>query len=310
MPPKKTYELRISFPQSSQAMLIKEQVKSWLSSQGIDTFVEGSLDDLNIDHDYEQNDRDFYSELGGQESPLSLFSYHLEYLDDLNGKLLQYFKQQIVSQIESMETKVWMEGWKESFKPIKTERFYIYPPWEALKNFANQIPLVIDPGMAFGTGQHATTQVCIQEMERLYKSMGGWQDKRILDVGAGSGILSIAAAKLGCQRVDGCDIEIDAVSSARANSQANQVSPNFWQGSLPSQNPGNYNLVIANILFVVLSKIIAELAAELCSGGTLLLSGLLVEQRQPMLDLAQAQGLVLKSEFALDGWQCLTMEKK
>ena len=315
MPPLKTYELKITFLQASQAekqtdlSILKEQIKSWFTSHGVDTFVEGSLDNLDIDHDYEQNDRDFFSELGGEYTPLSIFSYNIEYLNDFKSKLTHVFTKGIQVEILSMETKVWMEGWKESFKPIHTQLFYIYPPWEAKPFTPSLIPIIIDPGMAFGTGQHATTQVCIQEMERLHKSMGTWENKRILDVGTGSGILAIAAAKLGCHEISGCDIEIDAISSAKENSRINEVSPSFWQGSLPSKNPGSYDLIIANILFVVLSKIIGELAAELRPKGTLLLSGLLVEQKAEMLELALNQGLKLLSERELDGWQCLTLEK-
>ena len=318
MAPKHTYELHISFPTSpSSSTPLKEQVKAWLYAQGEESFVEGSLEDLDIDHEFVDSERNFYQELGGEHSPISIYSYDIEHLQSLHAKLIQKFPAGVHCLQKSMETSVWLEGWKESFKPIRTERFYLYPPWEqAPEPGSSLIPLIIDPGMAFGTGQHATTQVCLKALENFTSFASSKPALRFLDVGTGSGVLAIAAKKMGFDTVHACDIDPNSVVASKANAKANKTEFSVWKGSVPSSQfkteepTGSYDLVVANILFVVLEKIIGDLASELGPQGKLILSGLLVEQKDKMLEKALQHGLTCVQEWEQSDWSCLYLEKK
>jgi ribosomal protein L11 methyltransferase len=129
----------------------------------------------------------------------------------------------------------WLEGWKESFKPIETARFYIYPPWDDKNIPKGKIPLVVEPGMAFGTGQHATTQIVLHRLEALAATGAPLKSWRLMDVGTGTGILALAAMKIGFKSVAGSDIDPDAVSSAENNAKLNHLTLPLWQGSSPTR---------------------------------------------------------------------------
>ena len=136
------------------------------------------------------------------------------------------------------------EGWKDSFKPFATKKFYVYPPWEQNKEELGKIPLEVEPGMAFGTGQHATTQLCLAQIENLFESK---TIETVLDVGTGTGILAIAAIKLGAKKLVGTDIDADAVIAAKENAVRNECSFEVFQDSVPADT-NSYDFVIANIL--------------------------------------------------------------
>jgi ribosomal protein L11 methyltransferase len=316
--PKTTWELRISFDAEGKSITrVKTQVMEWLSCHGVDEFVEGVMEGLDIDNEYTgPNERDFYTELGGELLPISVYKYNREFLDELKQKIEKEFTEGLEVQILSMETSEWLEGWKESFKPIETKMFYIYPPWETQNPTSDRTPLVIEPGMAFGTGQHATTQIVILRLEDLLAEGYDVRPWRCMDVGTGTGILALAASKMGFASVAGSDIDPDAVTSAENNAKLNNILLPVWQGGCPVKGVQSrlefeppFDVVIANILFVVLQKIISELAQITKSGGICILSGVLVEDAREMIDLAKAQGLSLLDQRELEGWSCLTFKK-
>ncbi len=289
----------------------------WLAAHGVDEFVEGVMDGLDIDHEYTgPSDRDFYAELGGELLPVSVYKYSRELLEDLKLKIERDFPQGVVVEILAMETSEWLEGWKESFKPIETSRFYIFPPWDSEKKIKNKIPIVIEPGMAFGTGQHATTQVVIHALETLISKNNDFRNWRCMDVGTGTGILALAALKMGFKTVAGSDIDPDAVTAAINNARLNHIELPVWQGSCPVNGVRGrpefeppFDLVIANILFVVLKKIIPDLARITKAGGLLILSGLLIEDSAEMKSLAEGHGLSFIGQSELEGWSCMTFLK-
>src|SRR5690606_19974632 len=130
-------------------------------------------------------------------------------------------------------------------------------------------PLLIDPGMAFGTGQHETTRLCLREVESL-KERGAFKpETKILDLGTGSGILAIGAAKLGAKNIWATDIDPDAVMVAKANAELNQVALNVAPGGIPKGSDRMFDIVIANILTVILVKLMPDLARSLKPGGIL-----------------------------------------
>lgn len=316
--PQHTFELRIVIdPKHTHARDLKRRVMEWLPAHGIDEFVEGVMDGLDIDNEYTgPSQRDFYAELGGDLLPVSVYKYSRELIDDIKGQLERDFGDSLNLQVHVMDTSEWLEGWKESFKPIETQQFYIYPPWDTAPRPQNKIAVVVEPGMAFGTGQHATTQVCLRRLEALAATGAPLKNWRLCDVGTGTGILAIAAHKLGFLSVVGSDIDPDAVTAAKNNAEMNQVNLALWQGSAPVQGVAGrpeftppFDVVVANILFVVLEKIIGDLAKIVKPGGILILSGVLVEDAQTMTRLATEQGMRLVDQGELEGWACLTLTK-
>ncbi len=316
--PQHTFELRISFSEKHpHAKSLKNQVMEWLPAHGIDEFVEGVMDGLDIDNEYTgPSQRDFYQELGGDLLPVSVYKYSRELLEDLLNQLTKKFGDSIQVKIHSMETKEWLEGWKESFKPIETDSFYIYPPWDESNRPKNKISIVVEPGMAFGTGQHATTQVCLRRLEKLAPRKVELSNWKFCDVGTGTGILALAAHRLGFRSVVGTDIDPDAITAAKQNAELNQIKLPLWQGSAPVNGVEGiasftppFDVVVANILFVVLSKIIGDLSKVTKVGGILILSGVLTEDGDEMIHLAKGCGMKLLDRSDLEGWACITLTK-
>lgn len=301
MHPESTFELSIDYKADGVLSTgqIKEQVKAWLFEVGETSFVEGVVDGLDVDFDYENAGVDYYKDLGGDGAPLSIYRYDKDYLDQLNQRLCLKFGSQIKTSLSELATEAWMEGWKESFRPFATEKFYVYPPWCEETVVEPLISMVIEPGMAFGTGQHATTQLCLQQIEGHEYTPAS----RSLDVGTGTGILSIAMKQLGCGHVDATDIDPDAIIACRENARANGQEFSIQQMSVPSQ--GTYDYVVANILFVVIRRIFDQLIKRVKPDGYLLISGVLKEEFKDMNQLASDCNLELIKCNDKDGWVSL-----
>ncbi len=206
----------------------------------------------------------------------------------------------------------WAEAWKHAYRPIAVgERLMIVPAW--LENPDPQrVPLLLDPGMAFGTGTHPTTQMCLAEVERLVQP-----GMTVLDVGCGSGILSIAALKLGAVRALGVDTDPQAVAVAQENAARNGVAEGFRAavGSVealrqPPLGPVQAPLVLANILAPILVRLLDEegLADLLTPDGALVLSGILETQAEDVLAAARRAGLALAHRRQMDDWVTLTVK--
>lgn len=313
--PQKTHELKISFDQNKENSIeIKKIVMAWLTDNGVDSFVEGVLDSLDLVPDYEDAEHDFYGEEGGNLAPLSIFEYDAGVLMDLTDKLTKEFKEDIKIEHFTQETSTWMEGWKDSFKPLTTDKFLVYPPWEKPSD-NTKIPIEIEPGMAFGTGQHATTMLCLRQIERVYATSGDASKLSFMDIGTGSGILSIGAKKLGFGTVHATDIEAAAVLATQENAKKNNVDISVWKGSVPVPTDGRdlfhrtYDVVVANILIIILERIIWEIAELLESGGRLILSGFIEEQEEHMRELADEAGLAIIERHTENDWICFELEK-
>ncbi len=296
MHPTETYQLSIEFVSQGTAVgQVKDDVKNWLLGMGEESFVEGYIDNLFLDLDYATSSPEQYEELGGDVTPLLIYKYDRQHLEDLQIALEKCFPQNLHCKLDSIQTQVWMEGWKESFKPIQTEKFYIYPPWLSENLPVDRLHLLIEPGMAFGTGQHATTVLCLEALEELPAA------RQLLDVGTGTGILAIAASKFGYKHVIATDIDPDSMIAARANALANNVDLELEQGTFPSQATSS-DVVVANIIYYVLKQIIGELSAQVSPGGYLILSGLLIDETREMSQLAEAHGLELVGEKSREDW--------
>lgn len=311
MHPEKTYELRISLTEplsEVQAQQLKEDLRAWLIGNGEETFVEGIVDGICVDPDVEHPERDFYGELGGEKSPLSIYRYDKEYLDALRFKIERAFGKRVLCEDFSSDTQEWQEGWKANFKPFSYSNFYIYPPWEPKVVPAGQVALLIEPGMAFGTGLHATTKLCLGRTATVTERTQDIAHKTVWDVGTGTAILAIAAAKLGWGKVFGSDIDPDAVIAAERNGIENDVQVTIKRGSLPDAGT-QHDFIYANILGVVLRTMIPQLAPFLKTGGSLVISGILNEEEPEMERVAQSAGLRLVGADRLEGWSAMEFIK-
>ena len=192
----------------------------------------------------------------------------------------------------------WVQLTQSQFDPIRvSERLWIVPSWHKSPDLA-AINLILDPGMAFGTGSHPTTRLCLEWLERTVSPSCS-----VLDYGCGSGILAIAAARLGAARVAGVDIDPQAVESARANAERNEVSALFADSAEPVA--GEYDLVVANILSNPLRVLAPAICAHVRSGGCLALSGILREQAEEIIAI-YAHWLPMEVADTREDWVCLS----
>jgi ribosomal protein L11 methyltransferase len=181
----------------------------------------------------------------------------------------------------------WAESWKRHFKPIEMgDALLVKPSWSKRRPRKNQAVVVLDPGLSFGTGQHPTTAFCLHQIvaaacdRRNRRSQRAATAKSFLDIGSGSGILAIAAAKLGYRPVRAFDFDTEAVRIARANARANRVQMRLNIGhadiaKLPIRPARRYDLVCANLISNLLIAERRRIAAQLNHGGTLVLAGIL-----------------------------------
>lgn len=192
----------------------------------------------------------------------------------------------------------WVAKSRNAFGPIRvSRRLWVVPSWSAPPE-VDAVNLVLDPGLAFGTGSHATTRLCLRWLEN--RIAGG---ETVLDYGCGSGILAIAALKLGAKRAVGIDIDSDAVAIARVNAERNGVEGEFLEGGAPLTFTAD--LVVANILANPL-KVLAPILSERCrQGGRIALSGVLAEQAAEV-ERCYAPWITFATPEQEEGWVCLS----
>lgn len=191
----------------------------------------------------------------------------------------------------------WVAKSRAQFSPIRvSNRLWIVPTWHAAPD-PSAINLIMDPGRAFGTGGHPTTRLCLRWLEEVIS--GG---ETVLDYGCGSGILAIAAARLGARRAIGVDIDTDAVSVARGNARLNGVACEFFDSSEPLRISAN--VVVANILSNPLKTLAPVMAAHCAQGGRLALSGILPHQVEEIVD-HYSPWFAFDPALEADGWACV-----
>ena len=202
---------------------------------------------------------------------------------------------------EEVAEQNWVQLTQSQFDPIRISgRLWIVPSWHEAPD-PEAIVLVLDPGMAFGTGSHPTTRLCLEWLERTVTP-----GDSLLDYGCGSGILAIAAAKLGAGDVLGVDIDTQAVTAAINNAENNAVTARFADSA--KEIPGQYDIVVANILSNPLKALAPAICSHVRPGGKLALSGILAEQTDELI-AAYAPYLPLSVADTREGWVCLTGTK-
>ena len=198
---------------------------------------------------------------------------------------------------EKREEQDWVRLTQSQFKPIRISgRLWIVPSWHTAPD-PQALVLVLDPGMAFGTGSHPTTRLCLEWLERTVMPGGS-----VLDYGCGSGILGIAAARLGATEVLGVDIDPQAVVTARNNAARNAVHARFEDSA--AKIHGQFDLVVANILSNPLKALAPAISSHVRPGGWLALSGILSAQAGELI-AAYAPWISLASAGCREGWVCL-----
>jgi ribosomal protein L11 methyltransferase len=201
--------------------------------------------------------------------------------------------------IQALADQDWVRLTQSQFAPVPiSPGFWIVPTWHEPPADAKHV-IRLDPGLAFGTGTHPTTRMCLQW---IAEGRGLHPLGRVLDYGCGSGILAIAAAMMGAQEVDALDIDPAAVESSMLNAQANHVT---IRCGLPDMASGQYQTVLANILATPLKVLAPLLCARVAAGGHLVLSGIL-ERQADELAQAYAPYVKLKVASAQDGWVLMT----
>ncbi len=206
----------------------------------------------------------------------------------------------------------WMEAWKQHYRPIPIgEGLMIVPAWITPSD-PLRTAIRIEPGMAFGTGTHPSTQLCLELMEPFYPAHPG---SNVIDVGCGSGILCIAALKLGARNALGVDIDPEAIQNARENARINGIGKELFLGlgSVAEIRQGKFPirqapLVVANILAPVILRLLESGLTELVElQGILLLSGIMEGQSQAVLEAAQARGLTFQKSQSRGEWVALAL---
>jgi ribosomal protein L11 methyltransferase len=226
------------------------------------------------------------------------------YLSDLSAS-----GEEFIFQWRRIREEKWGESWKAHFKPFHaTPRIVIRPTWEEYGGKKGEMILTLDPGMAFGTGTHPTTQMCLQALEKLIPLFA--RPPSVLDFGTGSGILAIAAGKLGAGRILALDVDPAAIRCARRNAARNRWKERIdFRMSPPGGLRRRFGIVVANLLPQELFQASSFLARRVSSRGFLVVSGILRGQKKEMVPAFIARGLTLESSEEKKGWVCLTLKK-
>jgi ribosomal protein L11 methyltransferase len=201
----------------------------------------------------------------------------------------------------------WANAWKQYYAPIKVgEKLVVCPSWEEVAPLPDEVVLRMDPGMAFGTGSHASTRLCMRLLEQACLP-----DARMLDLGTGSGILAVSACLLGARSALGVDIDQNAVDVARENARQNGVAENtrFLCGDLLAQVQGRFDLICVNIVADVIIPLLPALPPYMQDGGVVILSGIIDTRAQDVLDALPAAGFAVDARLDEDGWVALRLRR-
>lgn len=204
--------------------------------------------------------------------------------------------------VETRNEEDWANAWKDHYVPVRVgTRVVVRPPWRAYVPEDDDVVVLLDPGMAFGTGTHPTTQVALRLLEQLEI-----EGRSVFDVGSGSGILAIAAAKLGARSVVGVDIDAVSVRQAVANVALNEESDTvrIWKSDMApeSDDARTYDIVVANIIARVLIEIAEQVSRSVSHDGTLVLSGIIDSKESGVVEVYQSLGFEMVERMQIEDW--------
>lgn len=298
-----------------------------LTEAGFDSFI---MDDSAEFHDFLESAREYWDyvdeALAKKMEHLSQVRLYLQgdaaaQVEALRA-LLQELPQKypacdfgsLTIRLENVPEEDWANSWKKNYRPLPVgERLLVVPQWMTVDDTQGRLPVLLDLGLAFGTGAHASTQMCMKALERLVS--GG---ERVADLGSGSGILSVCALRLGAQSAVGVDIDPAAEHIAVENAARNGFGPDRFTAltgnvvtdeALMRRLGGNYDLVCANIVADVIIGLVPVVPGLLHQGGTFLCSGVLDVREDEVRRAIKAAGLTLCGGDAMGEWRCLIAKK-
>ena len=303
-----------------------EPVETMLSALGIDGVV---IDDETEFQDFLENNHQYWDyvdeDLTAQMAGRSRITFYLEAGEEGFAKMgevrlaLEQLKTQrddcgsLLLTLENLKDADWENNWKQYYKPMEIgERLLVVPQWlqsePKVKKLLSQgrVPLILDPGLTFGTGSHATTRLCLTALEQHIR--GG---ERVLDLGCGSGILSIAALRLGAASATAVDIDDKCLTVAYENAALNGIGKDTYTvlvGDVLSdetarrQVGGGYQIVVANIVADVIKGLAPMVRSFLADGGLFLCSGIIDDRAEEVADALRAAGLEILETRSAEGW--------
>ena len=278
----------------------KDIIEGILFDYGIYTTEEISSDIVD-ELDQDEKDWDFidYPLLNSNEDIFALRVYpeNMEDANNLKAELNEKNLGQCL--IEEKDDEDWANNWKKYYKPLEIgEKLAIVPEWEAYDN-DKRIVIKINPGMAFGTGTHESTYMCLELLERYVK-----KDDEIFDIGCGSGILAIAALKLGAKRALAVDIDDKCIDASHENADLNNLEDkmDIKKGNLLDVVKGRADLIVSNIIAEIIVDEIKNLKNHMDKGGIFITSGIIKERRQMVIDALKENGFEIIDELEKNNW--------
>jgi ribosomal protein L11 methyltransferase len=208
--------------------------------------------------------------------------------------------------VRTVDDEEWRDAWKRHYVPQRIGRVVIVPSWMAHETRAGDAVVILDPGMAFGTGLHPTTRACLAILQELAP-----MPSRLLDVGIGSGVLALAALRLGVEHAVGIDTDPLAVDAARSNAADNGLGDRLEvrHGSLPADGEERYPLVVANLVAAILVDLAPRLAAHLEPRGVLIAGGIIAGRAAEVVAALEGAGLVIVERRDDGEWVALRVER-
>ena len=206
---------------------------------------------------------------------------------------------------EGVEQEDWQNGWRKYYHPMDIgKRLAIVPSWQEYDT--DRVKLILDPGLAFGTGGHETTSLCLEALDERVR--GG---ERVLDIGTGSGILAIAALKLGAGSAEGVDIDPVAVRTAGENAALNGVADKLTVlvGDLSDKASGKYDIITANIVANAILSLAPAVPGLMAENATFIASGIIDSRRDEVIAALEAAGLTVQEVKEKRGWECIVCKK-
>lgn len=200
----------------------------------------------------------------------------------------------------------WVNSWKQYYKPIHAGRVTIVPEWIDYAPDDGEYVVKIDPGMAFGTGEHESTKMCLMFLQAL-----GVEDKSVIDVGTGSGILALASARLGAKSVEAYDIDDNAVKAAKENSELNGLSDKIYvaNANLLDKTTGRFDIVLANITADVLITLSQSLGDYMKKDGVVIVSGIILKRENDVKDAFVKAGFEVAERMNMGEWVAFRLTK-
>ncbi len=303
-----------------------EPVETMLSALGIDGVV---IDDETEFHDFLESNRQYWDyvdeDLEASMHGKSRVTFYLPAdetgfaqmgevrlaLEDLKARRSDCGT--LLLSLENLRDEDWENNWKQYYKPMEIgQRLLVIPQWEQVDP-GQRVPLILDPGLTFGTGSHATTRLCLTALEKTVA-----QGDRVLDLGCGSGILSIAALRLGASQALAVDIDDKCLDVAYENAALNGIGKDRYtvrvgdvlsDGSLRRELEGGYDIVVANIVADVIIALAPLVPAMLRPGGTFLCSGIIDDRAEEVRSALEAAGWTVLETQSADGWFAYTCRR-